>query len=68
MEQESLLNPTPNDSSCTYVGSNTRGKVLVADDKFMNIAALRNHFVELNLNDRVEYRSNGQEAIDYVKD
>ena len=53
------MDPNPLEKISSYVGSNTKGKILVADDKFMNIAALKNHFVELNYIDRVEFRSNG---------
>jgi len=34
----------------------------------MNIHAIRDHLVELNYIHRTEFRSNGQEAIDCVKE
>lgn len=58
-ESDSLLNPAPFENLSSYVGSNTRGKIVVADDKYMNIAALKDYLVQLNYIDRVEFRTNG---------
>jgi PleD family two-component response regulator len=51
-----------------YNALDTRGKIVVADDKYMNIHALRDYLIELKYIDRVEFRSNGQEVVDYVKE
>jgi PleD family two-component response regulator len=58
-ESDSLLYPAPFEKLSSYVGSNTRGKIVVADDKYMNIAALKDYLVQLNYIDRVEFRTNG---------
>lgn len=58
-ESDSLLYPAPSENLSSYVGSNTRGKIVVADDKYMNIAALKDYLVQLNYIDRVEFRTNG---------
>ena len=45
-----------------------RGKIIVADDKYMNIQALKDCLIELKYIDRVLFRSNGQEAVDLAKE
>jgi len=36
-----------------------KGKIIVADDMYMNIHVVRDHLKELGLADRAEFRSNG---------
>ena len=44
------------------------GKIVAADDQNINIEVLKTDFAELNLTDKVEFASNGQEVIDLVKE
>lgn len=48
--------------------SHKYGKIVAADDQNINIEVLKTDFAELNLTDKVEFASNGQEVIDLVKE
>ena len=45
---------------------NPVGKVIYADDQYVNIANVRRHFKDLGIEDKLITCSNGQEVLNYI--